>query len=82
MNIEYERVNGKIWAFGISGYGTNIVKKQGLNGLNFPQKRVKICCFEAILRFLPYLAVHAKRDDYDIRAGVYDGNFVKLYHYV
>jgi len=53
-----------------------------LEGLNFPQKRVKICCFEAILRFLPYLANHAKRDDKDIRAGVYDGNFVKLYHYV
>jgi hypothetical protein len=82
MNTGYERVNGKTWAFGISGYGTNIVKKQGLNGLNFPQKRVKIFCFEAILRFLPYLAIHAKRDDKDIRVGMYDGNIVKLYHYV
>jgi hypothetical protein len=82
VNIGYERVNGKIGAFGISGYGTNIVKKKCLEGLNFPQKRVKISCFEAILRFLPYLAVHAKRDDNDIRAGMDDGKYVKLYDYV
>jgi hypothetical protein len=53
-----------------------------LRGLNFPQKRVKIFCFVAILRFLPYLAVHAKRDDEDIRADMYDGNIVKLHLYV
>jgi len=53
-----------------------------LTGLNFPQKRVKIFGFEAILRFLPYLAIHAKRDVKDIRVGMYDGNIVKLYHYV
>jgi hypothetical protein len=53
-----------------------------LGRLNFPQKWVKMNCFEAILRFLAYLALHAKEDDNDIRAGMDDGNFVKLYHYV
>jgi hypothetical protein len=53
---------------------------QCLGGLNFPQKRVKISYFVAILRFLAYLAADAKRDYYDIRAGIYDGNVVKLYH--
>jgi hypothetical protein len=51
----------KIWAFGISGYGTNIVKKEGLSGLNFPQQWVKIILFEAILMFLTYLAINGKR---------------------
>jgi hypothetical protein len=32
-----------------------------LKGLNFPQKRVKICLIEAILPFLTYLAADAKR---------------------
>jgi hypothetical protein len=53
-----------------------------LDGLNFPQKRVKIICFEAILSFLAYLAADAKKDNNDIRAGIYDGRFVKLYHHV
>jgi len=52
---------------------------QGLDGLNFPQKRVKMSCFVAILRFLAYLAADAKRDYYNIRAGMYDSKYVKLY---
>jgi len=52
-----------------------------LTGLNFPQKRVKIFGFEAILRFLPYLANHAKRDEYDIRVDTFNDDFDKLYHY-
>jgi hypothetical protein len=53
-----------------------------LTGLNFPQKRVKIRGVEAILSFLTYLAADAKRDNNDIRAGMDDGKFVKLHHYV
>jgi hypothetical protein len=44
-------------------------------GLNFPQKRVKICLLEAILPFLTYLAVDAKWKDYDIRLAIFDDDF-------